>query len=233
MGFIPRCRVGAAWQDTAEGAASDHFGRVLAPPERRQVAQHPRRLRSVVAGGAVVHPLGQGGRVGAPVRAGAAGRRSTLHGVHRRHQHPRPQGSGRQKKGGNSVERDNREAPGRSRVGYGTSLRGIGQLRCLILLDRKRLRPRPFLRAGTRTGTRVAAGAGHAERPAGCARMGCGRPWLCVPCLARPDVDHGRAARDPGQAERCTGCVPSMDLQQSPPRREPVGEVEGSGCEAD
>lgn len=55
----------AALQDAAEGVAADDVGHRVAAPERGQVAQHPSRAWPLVAGGAVVHSLGQARRVGA------------------------------------------------------------------------------------------------------------------------------------------------------------------------
>src|SRR3954465_10096793 len=111
----------AARQDTAERAAPDDLGDFLAAPERREVAQHPCRAWSVVAGGAAVHSLGEAGCLGAPARAGPAARHRAWHDLSRRHQHPgSPQGGGRTKKGVDSRQRDEREALGRSRGGYGT-----------------------------------------------------------------------------------------------------------------
>src|SRR4051794_14981039 len=111
----------AAWQDATEGIAADDLGDLLAAPERREVAQHPSRIGSVVAGGAVVHPLGEAGCLGAPARSGPVARHRAGHDLSRRHQHPgSPQGGGRTKKGVDSKQRDVREALGRSRGGYGT-----------------------------------------------------------------------------------------------------------------
>src|SRR3954464_9647016 len=111
----------AARQDSAEGAATDHRGDRLAASERGQVAQHSGRTRPLVAGGPTLHPLGQEGRVGGPARPCPAARRRARHDLHRWHHHPgSPQGGGRGKKGVDSTERDEREALGRSRGGYGT-----------------------------------------------------------------------------------------------------------------
>src|SRR3954452_7072794 len=51
----------AAWQDAAEGIAADNLGDLLAAPERREVAQHPGRIGSVVAGGEALHSLAKQG----------------------------------------------------------------------------------------------------------------------------------------------------------------------------
>ena len=75
----------------------------------------------MVAGRAVVHSLGEAGRLGAPAETGAAPPRGARHGLHRWHQYPRaPQGGRRRKKGADGTQRDVREALGRSRGGYGT-----------------------------------------------------------------------------------------------------------------
>ena len=61
-------------------------------------------------------------RLGAAVGGGTTARRSRVRdGVPRRDQHPgAPQGRGRGQKGGRSAQRDEREALGRSRGGYGS-----------------------------------------------------------------------------------------------------------------
>ena len=110
-----------ARQDGTEGSAADPLGHLLASPERRQMAQRPDRTRPIVASGAVVHPLGRAGRVGAPARTGPAMRCRARHDLSRWHHHSRARQSGRRaKKGVDSKERDQREALGRSRGGYGT-----------------------------------------------------------------------------------------------------------------
>src|SRR5881275_228438 len=48
----------AALQGAARQPAGDDRGHPLAAPERRQVAQYPRRARALVEGGADLHPLG-------------------------------------------------------------------------------------------------------------------------------------------------------------------------------
>src|SRR3712207_1036343 len=114
-------RGASAREDAAEGSTADHRGDLLAAPERGQVARHPGRTRPVVAGRAAVPPLGQAGRLGAPARVGATARGRARHGLSRWHDHPRtPEGGGGGKKGADSKERDEREALGRSRGGYGT-----------------------------------------------------------------------------------------------------------------
>src|SRR3954447_741953 len=61
------------------------------------------------------------GRVGAAAAPGPSARGPTRDDLSGRHQHPgSPQGGGRGKKGANSQARDEREALGRSRGGYGT-----------------------------------------------------------------------------------------------------------------
>src|SRR3954471_18339455 len=111
----------AAWQDASEGIAADNLGDLLAAPERREVAQHPSRIGSVVAGGAALHSLDEARRLGTSARSRPAARHRAGHDLSRRHQHPgSPQGGGRTKKGVDSKERDVREALGRSRGGYGT-----------------------------------------------------------------------------------------------------------------
>src|SRR3954471_10015631 len=125
-------------QDPAPGSPSHALGHRLAASERSQVAGHPGRPRAVVAGGSDLHPLGAPGRVGeaASPRPGARG--PTWDDVSGRHQHPgSPQGGGRGKKGANSTARDEREALGRSRGGYGTKAcviaDGLGRAVAFIL----------------------------------------------------------------------------------------------------
>src|SRR3954471_20790511 len=111
----------AAWQDASEGIAADNLGDLLAAPERREVAQHPSRIGSVVAGGAALHPLGEARRLGTSARSRPAARHHAGHELSRWHQHPgSPQGGGGAKKGVDSHKRDVREALGRCRGGYGT-----------------------------------------------------------------------------------------------------------------
>src|SRR3982750_3393318 len=69
---------------------------------------------------------------------GPRARRPAWDDVSRRHQHPgSPQGGGREKKGANSKQRDEREALGRSRGGYGTKAcviaDGLGRAVAFIL----------------------------------------------------------------------------------------------------
>ena len=68
MGGLGAANLGgaAAWKDTAEGIAAHHLSDLLAAPERREVAQHPRRIGSVVVGGAALYSLGEAGRLGTP-----------------------------------------------------------------------------------------------------------------------------------------------------------------------
>src|SRR3954468_6781245 len=84
------------------------------------------------------HPLGPPGRVGAPAAPGPRAWGSTRDDVSRWYQHPgSPQGGGRGKKGGTSKGRDEREALGRSRGGYGTKAcviaDGLGRAVAFIL----------------------------------------------------------------------------------------------------
>src|SRR3954447_5432043 len=118
--------VPAQGQDPAPGSPSYNLGHPLAASDRRQVARHPRGPGALVAGGSDVHPLGPPGCLGAaaalgPGARGPGARRPTRDDVSGRHQYPSaPQGGGRGKKGANSKARDEREALGRSRGGYGT-----------------------------------------------------------------------------------------------------------------
>src|SRR3954449_10135818 len=130
--------VPAQGQDPAPGSPSYNLGDRLAASERGQVARHPRGPGALVAGGADVHPLGPPGRVGAAAAPGPGAWGSTRDDVSGRHQHPgSPQGGGRGKKGANSKARDEREALGRSRGGYGTKAcviaDGLGRAVAFIL----------------------------------------------------------------------------------------------------
>src|SRR3954454_17438917 len=133
--------VPAQGQDPAPGSPSYNLGDRLAASERGQVARHPRGPGALVAGGSDVHPLGPPGCLGAaatlgpgargpgargpgargPGARGPGARGPTWDDVSGRHPHPgSPQGAGRGKKGATSTARDEREALGRSRGGYGT-----------------------------------------------------------------------------------------------------------------
>src|SRR5829696_1409418 len=130
--------VPAQGQDPAPGSAPHDFGHPLAASERGQVARHPRGPGALVAGGSDVHPLGPPRRVGAAAAPGPGARRRARHDLHRWHQHPcSPQGGGRGKKGATSTARDEREALGRSRGGYGTKAcviaDGLGRAVAFIL----------------------------------------------------------------------------------------------------
>src|SRR3954469_8008496 len=131
--------VPAQGQDPAPGSPSYNLGHPLAASERRQVAGHPRGPGALVAGGSDVHPLGPPGRVGAAAASGPGARGPTRDDGSRWHQHPgSPQGGGRGKKGVDSQERDEREALGRSRGGYGTKAcviaDGLGRAVAFILV---------------------------------------------------------------------------------------------------
>src|SRR3954449_3431622 len=139
----------AALQGAARQPAGDDRGHPLAAPERRQVAEYPRRARALVEGGAdpgsspgqALHPLGASRGLGAPAAPGPAGpgawcpARDDLSG---RHQHPgSPEGGRCGPKRGSQAERDTREALGRSRGGYGTKAcviaDGLGRAVAFIL----------------------------------------------------------------------------------------------------
>src|SRR5215218_6738892 len=125
-------------QDPAPGSTAHNLGDRLAASERGQVARHPGGAGSLVAGGSDVHPLGPPRRVGAAAAPGPGARGPTRDDVSRWHQHPSsPQGGGRGKKGATSKERDEREALGRSRGGYGTKAcviaDGLGRAVAFIL----------------------------------------------------------------------------------------------------
>src|SRR5215212_5825265 len=125
-------------QDPAPGSTPHDFGHCLATSERGQVARHSGGAWPLVAGGSDVHPLGPPGRVGAAAALGTGTRGPAWDDVSRWHQHPSsPQGGGRGKKGASSKGRDEREALGRSRGGYGTKAcviaDGLGRAVAFIL----------------------------------------------------------------------------------------------------
>ncbi|ANY84465.1 transposase (plasmid) [Microvirga ossetica] len=75
----------------------------------------------MVAGRSDLHPLGASGCLGAPAQPGATARNPAWHDVPRRHQRARAsEGCRRTPKRGSQAQRDDREALGRSRGGYGT-----------------------------------------------------------------------------------------------------------------
>src|SRR3954447_20380359 len=130
--------VPAQGQDPAPGSPSHTLGDPLAASERGQVARHSDSAGSLVPRGADLHSLGPPGCLGAAAAPGPTARGPTWHDVSRWHQHPgSPQGSGRGKKGATSKQRDEREALGRSRGGYGTKAcviaDGLGRAVAFIL----------------------------------------------------------------------------------------------------
>ena len=105
---------------TAEPAPDDQRDRV-ASPERGEVASGAGRAGTVVEARAVLHPLVQAWRVGAASTPGAAGPGEAEHDVPGRHQHPcTSEGRRRSSKDDTADQRDEREALGRSRGGFGT-----------------------------------------------------------------------------------------------------------------
>src|SRR3954468_20021235 len=85
-----------------------------------------------------LHPLGAPGRLGASAAPGTGAWCPARDDVSGRHQHPRAPESGRgRSQGGSSAERDQREALGRSRGGYGTKAcviaDGLGRAVAFIL----------------------------------------------------------------------------------------------------
>src|SRR3954447_23895338 len=177
------------------------------------MAQRAARSGALVAGGANLHPLEPPGRLGTAPRTGPGTRRGTGHGISRRHfDQGAPQSGGGAKKKGARAQRDVREALGRSRGGYGT--------KACVITDG----------AGRAISFALAPGQAH-ELPLA---------QDLVDCL--PDVpgvgDKGYAshafrqfiwdqAGDPGQEQRSARRLPELDLQQSQPRRAPVGAPQG------
>src|SRR3954449_6576959 len=130
--------VPAQGQDPAPGSPSYNLGDRLAASERGQVAGHPGGPGALVAGGSDLHPLGPPGCLGAAAAPGPGAWGSTRDDVSRWHQHPgSPHGGGRGTKGATSQARDEREALGRSREGYGTKAcviaDGLGRAVAFIL----------------------------------------------------------------------------------------------------
>ena len=78
----------------------------------------------MVASGPAFHPLDETGRVGTPARTGSRptgrGARNDFSGWYEHQGHHKAAGA--QKKGASFEDRDHREAPGRSRGGYGTKI---------------------------------------------------------------------------------------------------------------
>src|SRR5512145_8747 len=115
-------RVPAAVQGADQGSSAADRGHCLAARERCEVACDAGGIRPVVEAGADVHRLVPARGLGAVARtgAGAPGDRSG-HGVSRWHLDPgASEGRRCGEKGGTSKERDDREALGRSRGGFGT-----------------------------------------------------------------------------------------------------------------
>src|SRR3954452_18999612 len=119
----------AALQGAARQPAGDDRGHPLAAPERRQVAEYPRRARALVEGGADpgsspaqtfirwAHLGVWEGLLNLVQQRGVALGMTFLDGTNiRAHQ----KAAGADKKGAESEQRDRREALGRSRGGYGT-----------------------------------------------------------------------------------------------------------------
>src|SRR3954452_15962609 len=130
--------VPAQGQDRTKGFAPHALGDRLAASERGQVARHPGGAWSLVAGGSDRPPLGAPGCLGAPAAPRPRAWGPTRDDLSGRHQHPGPpQGGGRGKKGASSKQRDEREALGRSRGGYGTKAcviaDGLGRAVAFIL----------------------------------------------------------------------------------------------------
>src|SRR3954463_14981176 len=130
--------VPAQGQDPAPGSPSYNLGDRLAASERGQGARHPRGPGALVAGSSDGHPLGPPGCLGAAAAPGPGARGPPRDDGSGRHPHPgAPHGGGRGKKGGTSTARDERDALGRSRGGYGTKAcviaDGLGRAVAFIL----------------------------------------------------------------------------------------------------
>src|SRR5215207_3493467 len=127
----------------------------------------------VVAGGADLYPLGAPGRLGTAAAPGPEARGPAWDDVSGRHQHPRPPESGRgRSKRGTSTERDEREALGRSRGGYGTKAcviaDGLGRAVAFILAPgqaHERPQAVPLLDRLPGVPQWVVADRGHASTP--------------------------------------------------------------------
>ena len=111
--------------------------------------------------------------------------------VPRRHQRAgAPEGGRSAPKRGSQAERDDREALGRSRGGYGT--------KACVIADG----------LGRAIAFRIAPGQAHElpqavpllEQPAGRADLGRGRSRLHQPCLSRARLEHGCPTGDPAAA---------------------------------
>ena len=129
----PRPRIcGARSRPSSGGIRTGPSG----APSRLNSVPGPVPLRS--SSRSDLPPLGAAGRLGAAFGAGPRPRRSTRDDVSRRDQHPgAPEGGGCRSKRGSQAERDQREALGRARGGYGTKAcviaDGLGRAVAFIL----------------------------------------------------------------------------------------------------
>src|SRR3954465_15486378 len=113
--------VPTAREGPAEQSAADDLGHRLAARQRGEMARRPRGTRAVVDGGTDLHSLVAAWGVGAHAGRGAGAWCRAGHDLPRRHLDPRPPEGGRGgEKGATPEEREEREALGRSRGGYGT-----------------------------------------------------------------------------------------------------------------
>ncbi len=150
--------VPVAGEGGAAEPAPDDERDPVASSEWSEVAGGARGNGTLVDGRPDVHPLVQARRVGATADPGAEGPRQAGHDVPRRDQHPRPsEGCMGTSKEETSVQRDEREALGWSQGGFGTSVRGISQLCCLIVRDHRCDWSGRRLRVGTGPGPRAAS----------------------------------------------------------------------------
>ena len=113
--------VPAAGEGGASEPPADDERNPVASSEWSEMAGGAGGAGTVVEGCPNVHPLVQARRVGAASVSGAEGPRRAGHDVPGRDQHPRtPEGCRRTSKEDTSAQRDEREALGRSRGGFGT-----------------------------------------------------------------------------------------------------------------
>src|SRR3954468_24153339 len=93
------------------------------------------------------------------------------------------------------------------------------------LRDHRWCRPGDQLRSGPRSGPRTPPGPGSGRLPARRSRRR--RQRLCLARVPPVHLGPGCPAGDPGQEKRSARVLPRLDLQQSQPRRAPVGAPQG------
>jgi hypothetical protein len=206
----PTRTCGGRWKRSSGGTGTAPSG-----------AGHPGRTRPLVGRGADVHPLGQAGRMGALARVGPSprGRRRAVHDLRGRDQHQGArQGGGGARKRGTAASRDEREAPGRSRGGYGSEAVAVADAR------------------GRAVAFALAPGPAHEApiAPGSLDRLPGGPMWVVGDEGFSSESLRGQAwgmgarpAIPPKRDEAPAGPMPGMGLRASRSDRAAVGQVEG------